>query len=40
MLLSTTTDRMIGVGVGVHDVTDDVGSELVHGVGGDRDHGG
>ena len=26
MLLSTTTDRMIGVGVGPHDVPDDVGS--------------
>ena len=30
---------MIGVGVGPHDVPDDVGSELVHGVGSDRDHG-
>ena len=37
MLLSTTTDNMIGVGV--HDVTDDVGSELGHGVGGVRDLG-
>ena len=26
MLLSTTTDNMIGVGVGLHDVPDDVGS--------------
>ena len=34
MLLSTTTDRMIGVGVGVHDVTDGVGSDRDVGIGG------
>ena len=39
MLLSTTTDNMIGVGVGPHDVPDDVGSDTDHGVGSDRDLG-
>ena len=34
MLLSTTTDNMIGVGVGPHDVPDDVGSGRDLGAGG------